>query len=99
MMCFLLQVMEKHNQYKRFREEVEAFRKVTFLCAVSSQKLLSCVIRDIQLDYLVAVHVFSLLLITLDAHRKKRNNSSSLCGERWYPLHNPCQSIPNPLCH
>lgn len=35
MMCFLLQVMEKHNQYKRFREEVEAFRKVTFLpCSV-----------------------------------------------------------------
>jgi hypothetical protein len=32
---FLLQVMEKHNQYKRFREEVEAFRKVTFLpCSV-----------------------------------------------------------------
>jgi hypothetical protein len=77
--------MEKHNQYKRFREEVEAFRKVTFsplLCAVSSQKLLSCIIRDIQLDYLVAVHVFSLLLITLDAHRKKRKDSSSLCGER-----------------
>jgi hypothetical protein len=69
------------------------------LCAVSSQKLLSCIIRDIQLDYFVAVHVFSLLLITLDAHRKKRKDSSSLCGERWYPLHNPCQSIPNPLCH